>query len=118
MGFSFENLKVYQKALEFVDEVFDVGDGLPSSAQSSLGDQLRRSSLSIVNNIAEGSDQSSKKKKAVFYEISLHSARECVPGITILKRRGLITEDRHDALRAGCSEICRMLVGLIRSLKL
>ncbi|MFA5800489.1 MAG: four helix bundle protein [Candidatus Peribacteraceae bacterium] len=117
MLFDFEKLHVYQRALDFVEAAFDVSAGLPPLLQSSLGDQLRRASLSIVNNIAEGSDQSSRKKKTVFYEIALHSGRECIPVLTLLNRRSLIKSDKYEEMRELCSEICRMLVGLVKSVE-
>jgi four helix bundle protein len=115
MQFDFERLKVYQKALGFVDEIFDICEGLPADMQSSVGDQLRRASLSVANNIAEGSDQSSVKRKAVFYEIALHSGRECIPPLSVMFKRSGLDTNRYEQLREACSEICKMLVGLIRS---
>ena len=115
--FDFEKLVVYQKAMDFVDSVFSICDNLPPTLQSSLSHQLRRAALSIVNNIAEGSDQASSKKKIVFYETALHSGRECIPVLTLLKRRKLIIAEKHEEMRDRCTEICKMLVGLISSSK-
>jgi len=115
--FDFEKLHVYKKALDFVDGVFSVCDDLPINMQSSLGDQLRRASLSVTNNIAEGSGQSSVKKKQCFYEIALNSCRECVPVLTILERRKLIDQQALGSLRESCLEICKMMRGLMRAVK-
>ena len=52
--FDFENLEVYQKALNFTDEVFSVTLNFRKEIQYSLGDQFRRATLSICNNLAEG----------------------------------------------------------------
>jgi len=70
---------------------------------------LRRAAPSIVNNIAEGSDQSSDKKKFYFYEITLNSARECIPMLAVMERRKLISTEEHEGMRAQGSEICKML---------
>lgn len=76
---------------------------------------MRRAALSIVNNIAEGSDKRSQKEKAKYYSIALDSARECIPMLSICKDQALIDKQAHDFLRADCFEVCRMLRGLLRS---
>ena len=113
--FDFENLSVYQKGLRFVNAILILSDGLPGRVQYSLGDQLRRASISIVNNIAEGSDKRTTKERIQFYRIALSSARECVPMLTICKDQEYITQTAYDNLRTNCLELCRMLRGLINS---
>jgi len=77
--FDFERLEVYQKSMELMAEIFRITRQLPREYQHSLADQLRRAGLSILNNLAEGSGQLSKKEKARFYKTSLNSTRECIP---------------------------------------
>lgn len=113
--FDFENLNVYQKGLKFVNAIWNLSDGLPSRVQYSLGDQLRRAVVSIVNNIAEGSDKRTAKERIQFYRIALSSARECVPMLTICREQEYMTHTMYDVLRANCLELCRMLRGLINS---
>lgn len=115
--FSFEKLEVYQKAMDFTDEVFSVTLKFIKEIQFSLGDQFRRAALSVCNNLAEGSDKQTKKSKIQFYEYSLNSARECVPMITLAKRQKQISEDVAEILRGKCIYICNMLSNLIRSVK-
>ena len=110
-GYSFEKLDVYQKAIDFIDTIFNVSKRFPYS----LGDQLRRAALSIANNIAEGSNKRFPKDKKKFYEYSLDSARECVPMLTISARQRLITQEKHEKLREDCTVICKMLRRLIQS---
>ena len=107
--FNFEKLEVYQKALRFVDNCFNICDALDYKLQSSVGDQLRRSSLSIANNIAEGSDKRSAKDKKKFYAYSLDSARECIPVFTVLGMRKIISAEQEGKLRENCAIICKML---------
>lgn len=113
--FDFENLSVYQKGLKFVNAILILSDGLPSRVQYSLGDQLRRATVSIVNNIAEGSDKRTPKERTQFYRVALSSARECVPMLTICRNQEYVTQTAYDNLRANCLELCRMLRGLINS---
>lgn len=115
--FDFERLKVYQFSIKFYRKMLNILKSLPRDLQFSLGDQLRRASLSICNNIAEGSGKESKKEKIYFFNTSLHSARECIPMITILFEEEIIDKARHDELRSDCREITSMLIGLINSLR-
>ena len=111
--FDFEKLKVYEMSLKFVRKIFNTAKKLPREYQYSLADQLRRAALSIVNNIAEGSGKISKKEKAQFYRISLNSARECIPMLTILGEEKLVLESVPNELRDDCIHICNMLGKLI-----
>jgi len=113
--FSFERLEVYNKAVKFTNSVFDICENLPNNLQYSLADQLRRAALSIINNLAEGSDKRFSKEKKKFYEYALDSARECIPMLTIASLRGLISENNECALREDCTIICKMLRKLILS---
>lgn len=113
--FSFEKLEVYKKAIEFIDSVFNVCDRFPNKLQYSLGDHLRKTSLSIANNIAEGSDKRFLKTKIQFYEYSLDSARECIPMITVCMRQNLVINNEYAKLREECVVICKMLRRLIQS---
>jgi len=115
--FDFEDLEVYKRALIFVDKMFDICEKFSYHFQSSLGDQLRRASLSIVNNIAEGSDKISSREKKRYFMYSLDSARECIPMLAICKSRRLIKEEVENVLREDCKIICRMLNKLIKSIK-
>ena len=115
--FDFEKLDVYKKALNFVSCVINLCKNMPKGIQFTLGDQFIRASLSIANNIAEGSGKISGQAKNQFYGYSLYSARECVPMITILKNENLITEEQYCKLREDCVVIAKMLGKLISSQK-
>ena len=115
--FDFERLKVYRFAVDFYRKILRVTKILNRDLQFSLGDQLRRAALSIANNIAEGSGKESKKEKIYFFSTSVHSARECIPMITILFEEKAIDEKTHEDLRSDCRQITSMLRGLISSLR-
>ena len=55
--YDFQKLEVYKKAMDFVERIFEITEKFPQSLQYSLGDQLRRATLSICNNLAEGSQK-------------------------------------------------------------
>jgi len=113
--FSFEKLEVYQRSLKFVDQLFSICEQLDHGLRDSLGNQLRNATLSITNNIAEGSDKRSYKERAQFYGYALDSARETASMLNILKLRRIVDEDRYSNLREECVIICRMLRRLIDS---
>ncbi|MDD5223975.1 MAG: four helix bundle protein [bacterium] len=114
--FIFENLDVYQKSIEFINEIFNVSEEFKPKHQSSLGDQLRRSSLSIANNIAEGIGRKYKKEKKQFLHTSVASAFECIPALKIALLQKEITEVKHDSLYQECYVISKMLTSLINSI--
>jgi four helix bundle protein len=117
LEFNFEGLMVYQNALGFANEVFTVTGKFPFKFQNSLGDQMRRAALSIVNNIAEGCDQPTKSEKRRFYRYSLNSSRECVPMISISKLQRLIDEDLWGRWRKEALQIAMMMKGLVESVE-
>ena len=113
--FDFEKLKVYQKSLDFIDEIFAIYKNLTHDYKISIGSNLVRAALSIANNIAEGNDKNSKRERARYFSISSDSARECVSVLIILKRQKLINSDKYLELKQDAREITSMIRGLINS---
>ena len=114
--FDFERLSVYQKTLEFIDNIFIVFKKLPGEYKYSIGSNLLRASLSIANNLAEGSDKISHKERAKFYGISSGSTRECISVFNVLIRQRLIEKNLYYQLRRDGREITSMIRGLINAL--
>ena len=114
--FDFENLKVYQKSLEYIDFVYGITRDFPKDEVFSLTNQFRRASVSICLNIAEGSG-GSKAEFNQFLKISRRSVRECVAGTEISFRRNFISTEGKKQSRGFCLELSRMLSGLMKSLK-
>jgi len=73
---TYEKLDVYQCALRFLAVTAQVSDKLPKG-NSSILDQLKRASLSIVLNIAEGCGKPTPKENSRFFSIARGSAMEC-----------------------------------------
>ena len=74
---SFQDLIVWQKAHQFVLKVYSITKIFPKEELFGLTSQLRRASVSIPANIAEGFKKKSKLDKARFYNISQGSIEEC-----------------------------------------
>jgi four helix bundle protein len=114
--FDFENLKVYQKSLEYIDFVYEITKEFPKDEIFSLTNQFRRASVSICLNISEGSG-GSKAEFNQFLKISRRSVRECVAVTEISFRRNFISTEGKKRSREFCVELSRMLSGLMKSLK-
>jgi len=114
--FDFERLEVYKISLDYVHKVINLVRRLTSDLKFSLGEQLIRATISILNNLAEGTGKRSKKEKIRYYGYSLDSARECIPMISILFEQKQIPKETHESLRADCIKICNMLGKLIGSI--
>jgi four helix bundle protein len=115
MAFAFEKLLVYQKSVDFADQVCDLTEQFPAR-YNRLADQLNRASLSIASNIAEGNGRFTKPDRKHFFGIARGSVQECVPQLELARRRKLVSDELHAKLKADLEEISRMLSGLINGL--
>ena len=113
--FNFEKLEVYKKSLDFVNSVYNVTSTFPKEERFVLVDQFRRAAVSISLNIAEGADSSNLQFKR-YLKISKGSIRECIAIISLCRMRNYIDKNKEQELRNHCSEISKMLSGLIKSL--
>ena len=73
---NFRNYKIWNESVTFTTEIYKISHSFPSYERYGLGDQLRRASVSIASNIAEGSARESEKEFVHFLSISLGSAFE------------------------------------------
>ncbi|MBL85317.1 MAG: four helix bundle protein [Winogradskyella sp.] len=114
--FQFEDLKVYNKALDFIDLVYKIADTFPNSEKFGLSSQFTRASVSIALNIAEGSSDTDKQFNR-FLQMALDSVNECVVCSTIAKRQNYISEDIENQLRERLVELSKMITSLQKYLK-
>ena len=78
MAYKFENLEVWQLAIEYTDVVYEIAEQLPSREDYNLKSQIRRASTSIALNIAEGSTGQSNAEQARFLGMAIRSLIETV----------------------------------------
>lgn len=116
MTFAFEKLIVYQKAIDFADQVCLLTEQFPRN-YGFLVDQLNRAALSIAANIAEGNGRFTKPDRKNFFGIARGSVQECVPLLELARRRQLLNDVVHVEMKSRLKEIARMLSGLIGSLE-
>lgn len=116
MPFMFENLDVYQRAVDLADRVISQTKDAPRGF-GFLTDQLNRAALSISTNLAEGNGRFTKADRRHFFTIARGSVQECVPLLEVARRHGIIASDEHEAIRLELDEIARMISGLIKGLE-
>lgn len=113
--FDFEKLEVYKKAKAFNKDVLTLMKNT-KSIDVVTKNQLRRASLSIVLNIAEGTSRFSKPDKRNFYVISRGSTFECVAIFDVLKDETVLTEEEFTQFYGKADELSRMLFKMIGNL--
>src|SRR5580704_14313366 len=98
MAFRFEDLQVWQKAMELDEQINQLTKGFPKDEVYILTSQIKRAADSVVLNIAEGSTGQSKAVFKVFLGYALSSAIEVVSCLFIAKKRGCINQQSFDEL--------------------
>jgi len=114
--FPFENTELYKRSLNLARLCRKICNMLPKGYFSDA-DQLRRASLSVCNNFAEGYGRWHVKDKRQFYSIARGSAYECVPMITLLHEEKFIKDDQLKIIRSHVGEVTKMLSGMIQGLE-
>lgn len=92
MTYKFEQLDVWKLALDYIDLVYKVAEGLPRSEDYNLKSQVTRAATSIALNIAEGSQGQSNAEQARFLGMAIRSLIETVACQQIIQRRGYIQD--------------------------
>ena len=110
--FKYEKLLVYKRARALKRRFYEVAAALPKSERFNTSDQLRRSSLSVVLNIVEGSMRLSGRDQARFTEVAHGSLHEAFGCIVEAEDEGQIPAGSADAFRDDVAELGRMLNGL------
>jgi len=115
--FRFQDLKIWQSAIEITDDLFDIADDLEKKKLYRFAEQLRGSGMSVSNNIAEGSGSSSKKDFKNFLNFARRSTFENANILIILERRRLINADQLDKKLTDLSILSRQITNFQKSLK-
>jgi four helix bundle protein len=110
--FGYRKLIAYQKAKDVVKHTYRLLKKFPSEERYALCDQLRRASVSITSNIAEGVNRYSVKDKVHFMEIAFGSLMEVSSQFEIAEELGYITADERLSMDKLIEEVARLLSGL------
>lgn len=113
----FEDLLVWQKAMDFCDEIFTLMNETRPATDFGLKDQMNRASISIPSNIAEGFERDSNRQFAFFLKIAKGSAGEIRTQLHLARRRNYIDEPTFERLKHLVKEISKMSGSLISYLR-
>jgi len=113
--FSFEKLNVWIDSKELVKMIYTVTRKFPDEEKFGLTSQLRRASISVSSNLAEGTSRITNKDKAHFTTISYSSLMEVLNQIILAKELGFLQENEYNNLRENIEKVANKLNALRKS---
>ena len=115
--FRFLKWKVYKDSKELFRVVLKIVSKLPQGLKYEMGNQITRSCLSIILNIAEGSGKNSDKELNRYFDIAIGSVNETLAGLDVLKDNKIISEELFNKLFLKHQEIFKQLGGFKKQIK-
>jgi four helix bundle protein len=113
---TFEDLQVWQRGIEWVKQVYLLTKEGELRKDFGLRDQLRRASVSVPTNIAEGFERYSRKEYVQFLNIAKGSAGEVRSLIRVAFEVGYLDKCKYDKFYSHAMELSRMLSAQIQTL--
>ncbi|MCO6462377.1 MAG: four helix bundle protein [Saprospiraceae bacterium] len=110
--FYFERLQVWQEARQLAKDIYITTKDFPVEEKYGITSQIRRATLSISANIAEGMSRSTDKRKAWFINIAFGSTIEVINFLIIAKDFNWVNQDQYDHLRKSLEKISNQLNSL------
>jgi four helix bundle protein len=108
-----ERLDVYQCALQFAVLAFQILKNMPRG-HGELSDQLRRATISIPLNIAEGAGKTTERERARYHAIARGSAMECAAIVDLLRLQALVEPETAATAKALSVRMVSMLSKMCR----
>ncbi len=113
---SYRELGVWQKSVSLTKQVYLLTRDFPANELYGLTSQIRRASVSIPSNIAEGKSRRHSKEFMQFLYVALGSLGEVDTQLVLACELGFLSKDEFNRIEPNIQEIRRMLYGLIDSL--
>ena len=113
---SYKDLKIWNRSIELVTDVYDVTSLLPKNEIYGLTSQIRRSAISIPSNIAEGFTRYYNKEFRHFLYIALGSCAELETQLIIANRLKYLESDVKSKISNDLDIICKMITNLIKKI--
>ena len=113
----YNDLKIWNKSMDLVEQVYVLVKKLPEDEKFGLITQVKRCSVSIPSNIAEGAGRNSKKDFVRFLSMANGSTTELETQLILIARLNFVPKLEVDKLLKICAEIKKMNFALQRSLK-
>src|SRR3989344_2300353 len=107
MSYRFQNWKVYKDARVLRKEVNQIVKSFPKDEQYILSDQIRRAILSVILQIAEGSNRKTEKDKNLFMNRALTSLDEVVASLDCACDDNYINKTQYDLLLAHIENVSK-----------
>jgi four helix bundle protein len=117
LGASFKDLVVWQRAVEMSLAIYKLTSEFPACEQLGLMSQLRRASVSVASNIAEGYGKSTRGEYVLFFGHARGSICEIQTQIVIAGALGLGEENSRRTAENLTNEVSRMLVAMMKKLQ-
>jgi len=114
---SFTDLRAWQEAHRFVVRIYSTTRSFPKEEQFGLTNQIRRASISITSNIAEGFGRRSAKERLHFYDMARASLAECQSQLLVARDVSFLPEEDFRLLADMSVECHKVLTGLINATK-
>jgi four helix bundle protein len=112
-----QKLDLWKSAIEFVVAIYKITERFPKEEKFGLTSQLRRATVSIVANIAEGAARTSSKEFLQFLSHSQGSGSEVDTELVIALRLGYLAEKEYQELDRDLDDIGKMITGLSQSIR-
>ena len=114
--FRFQDLRIWQLAIELANELFQIADELDRKRLYRFAEQLRAAGMSMSNNISEGSGSDSKKDFNNFLNIARRSTFENANILILLEMRRLIGKNTLEDLLDRLDHLSRQITSFKRTL--
>ncbi|MDP4290122.1 MAG: four helix bundle protein [Bacteroidota bacterium] len=114
--FRFEDLRVYHKALDYIDWVNQITASFPVRTGDIIGEKFCHSAIAIAVNISEGSSRN--KSQFVYYlKLAKSAIRECIIFTSLAQKRSFLDNTANEYSRNQLMELTKMIGALIGSLQ-
>ena len=116
-GFRFQSMEIWRRAADMSMPLFDLAEALDNRKYYRFAEQLRAATLSITNNIAEGSGSDSDDDFSNFLKFARRSVFEVANMLMLFARKGYLGRSEVDSLLPELQEQSKMLIAFRRTLK-
>lgn len=114
---NFTDLFIWQRGHKLVLNLYKITSKFPKEEKYALSDQIKRASVSITSNIAEGFGRTGMNDKSHFYNMALGSVYEIQNQLIIARDLEYVNKNECDVLLGECTEISKMTLVLIKKVR-
>lgn len=112
----FEDIVAWQKARDLNKKIYELTSRNDLVKDFALRDQIRKASISIMANIAEGFERGGSKEFSQFLSIAKGSAAEVKSHLYAAKDLSYVSESNFSELYASADEVSKIIAGLMKYL--